>query len=207
MTSIPRFLAGPLALAAAARLGACDRHETDRAAEVASPLASKPAPAPTAAPPRPAGCEVALPDEPPKTALPAADCPADPSSGPLPLPRGWVTFPEAPGAPRVAVEIAATERARERGLMFRVKLPDDQGMIFDFDDSARRQFWMRNTCIPLDMLFIAADGRITGVLEQVPPLDESPRGVPCPVSHVLEVNAGWTRAHGIRPGQHVRIES
>ena len=147
-----------------------------------------------------------MPDEPPRNASPATDCPVDPT-GPVPLQRGWVSFPEAPGTPRVAVEIAGSERERERGLMFRRKLPDDQGMIFDFEDSAPRQFWMRNTCIPLDMLFIAADGRITGVLEQVPPLDESPRGVPCPVSHVLEVNAGWTRAHGIRPGQHVRIES
>lgn len=123
------------------------------------------------------------------------------------LPRGWVSFVEAPGAPRVAVEIAATDAARERGLMYRVKMPEDQGMIFDWAEAAQRSFWMRNTCISLDMLFIAADGTITGILEQVPPLDESPRGVPCPVTHVLELNAGWSRSHGVSPGQRVRIES
>ncbi len=123
------------------------------------------------------------------------------------LPRAWVAFVEAPGQPRVAVEIAASDAARERGLMFRTKMPEDQGMIFDWPDPAQRSFWMRNTCIPLDMLFISADDMVAGILEQVPPLDESPRGVPCPVTHVLELNAGWTRSHGIRPGQRIRIES
>ena len=137
---------------------------------------------------------------------PAASCPDDPT-GPMNLPHGWVTFVDAAGAPRVAVEVARTDAARERGLMYVKKLPDEQGMIFDWTEAAQRSFWMHNTCIPLDMLFIAADGTIAGVLEQVPPLDESPRGVPCPVTHVLEVNAGWARGHGVRPGQHVRIES
>jgi uncharacterized membrane protein (UPF0127 family) len=123
------------------------------------------------------------------------------------MPRAWVSFVDAPGAPRVAVEVAADDASRERGLMFRTKMPEDQGMIFDWPEASQRSFWMRNTCIPLDMLFIAADGMIAGILEQVPVLDESPRGVPCPVTHVLELNAGFTRGHGIRPGQHVRIES
>jgi uncharacterized membrane protein (UPF0127 family) len=207
VTPFLRFLAGPaLAAAVSSRLGACDRHEADRASEATAPLSANPRPSALAPAPRAVACEVPLPEQSPKKALPATDCPADPT-GPMVLPRGWVSFAEAPGAPRVAVEIAATEASRERGLMYRTKMPDDQGMIFDFDDSARRSFWMRNTCIPLDMLFIDADGAIAGVLEQVPPLDESPRGVPCAVSHVLELNAGWTRAHGIRPGQHVRIES
>jgi len=123
------------------------------------------------------------------------------------LPHGWVSFVDAPGAPRVAVEVAATDDARERGLMYIRTLPDDQGMIFDWTDASLRSFWMHNTCIPLDMLFIGADSTIAGILEQVPPLDEAPRGVPCPVTHVLELNGGWARGHGVRPGQRVRIES
>jgi uncharacterized membrane protein (UPF0127 family) len=64
---------------------------------------------------------------------------------------------------------------------------------------------MHNTCLPLDMLFITKSGIIAGVLEQVPVLDDTPRGVPCPVAHVLEVNAGWVRAHGAKPGQRITI--
>jgi hypothetical protein len=107
----------------------------------------------------------------------------------------------------MAVEIAATSDARERGLMYRTSMPEDQGMIFSWADEGERSFWMHDTCIPLDMLYIAADGTIVGVLEQVHAMDETPRGVPCPVAHVLEVNAGWTRAHGIAPGQRVRLET
>ena len=107
----------------------------------------------------------------------------------------------------MAIEIAATDPSRERGLMFRTAMPEDQGMIFNWADAGQRTFWMHDTCIPLDMLFIGADDTIAGVLEQVPPMDDSPRGVPCPVTHVLELNAGWCRAHGVKPGQRVRIES
>ncbi|HEX2673683.1 MAG TPA: DUF192 domain-containing protein, partial [Polyangiaceae bacterium] len=107
---------------------------------------------------------------------------------------------------RIAVEVAATDAARERGLMYVKKLPDDQGMIFDWPEPAQRSFWMHNTCIPLDMMFIARDGTITGILEQVPTLNDEPRGVPCPAAYVLEVNAGWSRAHGIQPGTTAHIE-
>ena len=105
------------------------------------------------------------------------------------------------------MEIATTDASRERGLMYRTKMPDDQGMIFSWTDEAQRSFWMHDTCIPLDMLYIAADETIVGVLEQVPAMDETPRGVPCPVAHVLEVNAGWTRAHGVAPGQRIHLET
>ena len=160
--------------------------------------------APTAA--DPARCVVPLPETEPPTAQRAAQCPKDPDP-PAPMPRGWVTFPEAPGSPRVEVEIAATGESREHGLMYRTSLPEDQGMIFSWSEEGDRTFWMRNTCIPLDMLFIAADGTIAGIAEQVPTLNDAPRGVPCPAAHVLEVNAGWCRAHRVAPGQHVRIET
>jgi uncharacterized membrane protein (UPF0127 family) len=65
---------------------------------------------------------------------------------------------------------------------------------------------MQNTCLPLDMLFIAGDGTIVGILEQVPTLNTLPRGVRCESRHVLELNAGWVRAHGVEPGQRVDIQ-
>jgi len=90
--------------------------------------------------------------------------------------------------------------------MFRTKLPEDQGMLFSWDRDEPRTFWMHNTCIPLDMMFITREGLIAGILEQVPTLNDEPRGVPCPVSYVLEVNAGWSRSHGIKPGSIVHFE-
>lgn len=139
-------------------------------------------------------------------ATPSASCPADPT-GALHLARGWVSFPAAGAAPRVAVEIADNPTSRERGLMYRTSLPEDQGMLFSWGDESERAFWMRNTCIPLDMLFIAKDLTILGIVEQVPPMNDTPRGVPCPAAHVLELNAGWARSHGIEPGQKIVVES
>ncbi len=134
----------------------------------------------------------------------ALECPL--ASAPAPaLPRGHVVFDDAPRRPRVEVELAQTDGARERGLMYRTRMGEYEGMLFSWDEESPRSFWMHNTCLPLDMLFIAKSGVIAGVLEQVPVLNDIPRGVPCPVAHVLEVNAGWVRAHGGKPGQRITI--
>jgi uncharacterized membrane protein (UPF0127 family) len=106
----------------------------------------------------------------------------------------------------VSAEVADDADARERGLMYRTHLDDDRGMLFSFDEPAVRWFWMKNTCIPLDLLFIAEDGFVVGVVENAAPLDLSDVGVPCPSVHVLEVNAGWARRHGIRAGMRAQIE-
>lgn len=89
--------------------------------------------------------------------------------------------------------------------MYATALGENAGMLFSWPDEAIRSFWMHNTCIPLDMLFIAADGTISGILEQVPPMNDEPRSIRCPTQHVLEVNAGWARRHGVEPGQRVVI--
>jgi len=185
---------------------ACNRTE-----EPAAPSTSAEAPAPTtiattarsAEAPAPS-CTVAF-GEPAPVATKAASCPADPT-GNLELPLGKVTFIDAPTAPPVEVELARDEHARERGLMYRTNMPDDHGMLFSWDDESPRTFWMRNTCIPLDLLYIAKDGVVAGILEQVPTLNDAPRGIKCPVAHVLELNAGWARAHGIAPGMKLKIE-
>jgi len=157
--------------------------------------------APKAAPNR---CVVPMLEPPLPQAKPAADCPAqdEPATS---LPRGQVRFDDAPSQPTIQVELAHTDKTRQRGLMYRTKLEAESGMLFMWNDESPRAFWMHNTCIPLDMLFIGRDGTITGVLEQVPVLNEESRGVPCPVAFVLEVNAGWVRGHKIAPGQHVKF--
>jgi uncharacterized membrane protein (UPF0127 family) len=113
---------------------------------------------------------------------------------------------DAPGTPGVVVERALTNAHRSRGLMYRTRMPEKEGMLFSWNTEQVQTFWMRNTCIPLDMLFIAGDGTITGILEQVPTMNDAPRTIPCPVAHVLELNAGYSRAHGVRAGQKIRIE-
>lgn len=192
---------------------ACSRTE-----EPAAPPISEPAPAvggstpsgggpssePTASAPNPSGvCTVPFATAPVASA--ATQCPKDPS-GNLTLPMGRVTFTDAPGAPVVDVELARDDRSRERGLMYRTSMPENAGMLFSWPDERIRSFWMQNTCIPLDLLYITKDGTISGILEQVPTLNQAPRRIACPVAHVLELNAGWARSHGVAPGMKVKIE-
>jgi len=160
-------------------------------------------PAASAAAPSPA-CVVPM-GEPAAIAGKAKQCPKDPT-GNLKLPLGKIVFTDAPGSPSVDVELARDDPSRERGLMFRTHMAENRGMLFSWQDSGVRNFWMHNTCIPLDMLYITKDGVISGILEQVPTLNDAPRGVKCPVAHVLELNAGWARAHGVAPGMKLKIE-
>lgn len=130
-------------------------------------------------------------------------CPKDPARPPK-LALGTVTFEGARGA--VKVEIARDDADRQRGLMYRRKMADDAGMIFVFEERRNHTFWMHDTCIPLDMLFIDGDGTIVGIEENVPTMDDSTFEVGCPSRYVLEVNAGWTRRHGVEAGQSVKME-
>lgn len=152
-----------------------------------------------------ASCTAPFSEQPAPKAEPAGECPKGPVQ-PLELPRGFVSFPEARGKPRVAVEVAANDTSRQRGLMYRTSMAPEEGMLFSWPTDAPRSFWMKNTCLPLDMLFIDSQGFVVGILEQVPVLNEHPRSVPCPAGYVLEMNAGWARDHGVEPGQRVKIE-
>lgn len=137
---------------------------------------------------------------------PAGDkCPVDPEMGGPKLPVVEVTFPESAKAPKVSAELASKPREVERGLMFRKAMADDRGMLFRLAERKVQTFWMQNTCISLDMLFIDDDGTIVGISEAARPLDESIRSVACPSAWVLEVNAGWSRKYGIKPGQKMTI--
>ena len=101
------------------------------------------------------------------------------------------------------VELALTDDQRARGLMFRKELPDAQGMLFDFKVEQEVGFWMKNTYIPLDMIFIRADGTIRRIAANTEPLSE--RLVPSegPIRFVLEVAGGSAKKLGIEPGDKV----
>ena len=101
------------------------------------------------------------------------------------------------------VEIAANDEERARGLMYRKELPEGRGMLFDFKREQDVGFWMKNTYISLDMIFIRADGTIRRIAANTEPLSE--RMVPAggPVRYVLEVIGGTARKLGIEPGDKV----
>jgi len=114
-----------------------------------------------------------------------------------------VTVATEEGATMFTVEIADTEALRQRGLMFRQRLPEDRGMLFDYGHPQPVAMWMKNTYIPLDMVFIRADGTVAYVAENTVPHSLDPVGVREPVLGVLEVAAGTAKRIGLRPGDTV----
>ena len=107
------------------------------------------------------------------------------------------------GVHTFAVEMAVTPEEQARGLMFRRELPEGQGMLFDFQREQPATFWMKNTYVSLDMIFIRADGRILRIAENTVPLSEALVPSGGPVRAVLEVVAGTARKLGIAPGDQV----
>jgi uncharacterized membrane protein (UPF0127 family) len=104
------------------------------------------------------------------------------------------------------VELAVTPDQRMQGLMFRRELAPDAGMLFDFgSDPDRASMWMKNTYIPLDMLFIRADGEIESIAERTVPHSLEPISSLGPVRYVLEVNGGTAARLGIRPGDRMKL--
>ncbi len=106
----------------------------------------------------------------------------------------------------MAVEVVRTPAEVERGLMFRERLAPDAGMLFVFPETSVHTFWMKNTLIPLDMIFADADGVVVGIVEDAEPLTTTPRQVGAPSRYVLEVNGGWSAAHGVARGDRMRFE-
>ena len=111
---------------------------------------------------------------------------------------------ETAGGPRAfQVEVMRTDEQRARGLMFRRHMPEDRGMLFDFKTEQPVSMWMKNTYLPLDMLFIAKDGQVKSIAENAEPMSERiiPGGT---VLGVLEINAGVAAKLGIKAGDRVR---
>jgi uncharacterized membrane protein (UPF0127 family) len=114
-----------------------------------------------------------------------------------------LTITTAKGAFEFQVEMADTEQERQRGLMFRKELPEGTGMLFNFRSERPVTFWMKNTYVPLDMIFIRSDGTVASVGKGVP-LSEQLVSSKGPVLGVLEVVAGTARKIGLKPGDKVR---
>jgi uncharacterized protein len=152
-----------------------------------------------------ARCILATPSETPPAVPPgpAPGCPADPEGGPGKLPVVRVAFPAAGAS--VDAELVRSEHDSMRGLMYRKSMGADRGMLFDLLVRDDHKFWMHNTCIPLDLLYIDEDGLLVGIVENAPTLNDESRGVGCLSRWVLEVNAGWSRKHGVKAGQHVTL--
>ena len=122
----------------------------------------------------------------------AADC--DPAH---------VTVLTGSGPVGYVVEIADDPRERATGLMFRTEMPRDVGMLFIFDDPSPRSFWMKNTVLPLDIVFIDRAGRVLNIAERTTPFSEAPIPSDGDALAVLEVNAGEAARRGISPGDQV----
>ena len=166
-----------------------------------------------------AACAAEAPSDAATTADPVSAAPATPAE-----PAGPSAVPLPPNAPRVEpgpveplevqtargpvrfdVEIADSPGEREQGLMWRGSMPADHGMLFDFGaGEAEQAFWMRNTYIPLDILYVRRDGRIHSIARNATPLSEAPIPSGGPVFAVLEINGGLAERLGINPGDVVR---
>ena len=105
----------------------------------------------------------------------------------------------------VQVEVARSDAQRMRGLMFRREMPETAGMIFLFPNATHQTFWMRNTLIPLDMIFIKPDRTILGIYRNAVPETDDPRDVPGESQYVLEVNGGFCQRHNVNAGDRVEF--
>jgi hypothetical protein len=124
-----------------------------------------------------------------------------------PLPRAWVRLHDAyGGVQRVEVEVAATPLARTRGLMWREELAAGKGMLFLFPVEEEQSFWMRNTLISLDMIFITSQMKVAGIIERAQPRSMTSRSVGVPSQYVLEVPGGWSQSVGVTKGSTVEFE-
>ena len=116
-------------------------------------------------------------------------------------------LPDGKSTARFSMEVAATNAERQVGLMYRKEIASDRGMIFLFPEQKVHRFWMKNTFIPLDMVFVSKDMKVVGILESVPPQTEDPRFVDEPSQYVLEFGAGVMRNSGVIVGSTVVVHA
>ena len=110
----------------------------------------------------------------------------------------------ASGPHRFGVEVMRSEAEREKGLMFRKFLPAGRGMLFDFKAERQVTMWMKNTYLPLDMIFISREGKVVSVAQNAEPLSEAIIPSQLPAYAVLEINAGEAAAIGVKAGDVVK---
>ncbi len=118
-----------------------------------------------------------------------------------------VIFETNDGDKRIGLEVVSTPARIQRGLMHRQHLAPERGMLFVFGGDRVRSFWMKNTLIPLDMLFVTKDMVVAGVERDTVPLSLESRSIGIPTRYVIEVNGGWTASHGVDVGTKIRLEN
>jgi len=111
---------------------------------------------------------------------------------------------------RFSVEIADDDATRAQGLMFVDEMADDHGMLFIFPDQRMRSFWMKNTRIPLDIIYIDRDFEVVSISADTPPCRSRTRRCPSypsegPAQYVLEINGGLAAEYGIEPGDRIEV--
>ena len=119
------------------------------------------------------------------------------------FPTSELTIISATGPHRFKVELAKTPAQMTQGLMFRTSLAPDAGMLFEYQQPTMATMWMRNTLIPLDMLFVDAQGRIVNIHERAVPQSDDVIAAAEPVRAVIELNGGTAARLGIEPGDRV----
>lgn len=117
--------------------------------------------------------------------------------------RAPLVVETAGGEVRFSIEVADTDMKRSAGLMFRAAMADDHGMLFVFDQTRRLSFWMKNTPMPLDLIFIGEDGRVVATLPGEP-FSTASIGPEEPARFVLELKAGTAQKSGIADGDRIR---
>jgi uncharacterized membrane protein (UPF0127 family) len=128
---------------------------------------------------------------------------AAPEEAPAGLAKVPLTIHSANGDHKFTVEVAATPEEQEHGLMFRKSVPPNTGMIFPYDPPAQVSFWMKNTLVPLDMVFIGPDGKISRIAENTTPMSLDPVASIDPISAVLELAGGRSAQLGLKAGDKV----
>jgi uncharacterized membrane protein (UPF0127 family) len=148
------------------------------------------------------------PPSPPSDAATPDPPPAKTAADPGPRPRAALPEATLPDGTVLTLELALTDEERARGMMFRPSLPADRGMLFVFPNSQRRSFWMKDTLIALDIVYLDEQGRVVSVSADAAPCYEEP----CPnylssgpAAAVLEVNAGAAAAHGVVEGARLEF--
>jgi uncharacterized membrane protein (UPF0127 family) len=130
-------------------------------------------------------------------------CPQD--SVPPEVIQPFVEISSGNGRVLVKVEVARTAAQKQRGLMYRKHLDEDAGMLFIAPYEQTQRFWMKNTFIPLDLVFIGGNFRIKGIIEDARPESKKILSIDSPSKYVLEVNAGFCKKYGVKEGQEVKI--
>jgi uncharacterized protein len=119
------------------------------------------------------------------------------------FPKAELTIVSSSGPHKFTVEVATTPGQMEQGLMFRRSLAPEAGMIFDYSAPSMASMWMKNTLIPLDMLFVDAQGRVINIHERAIPGSLEPISAAAPARAVIELNGGTAARLGIKPGDRV----